>query len=240
MDIEKQRASYIDKKAKELLEYGFSNPVINKFKKLSQKEFEITDRPLTNKKGYFDNKLLLKRQRDLGTSQFKKFELLINNFPENAKKPKEFIEFYLDDIEKSERPKGLFSILTNKKIKLTDKEYWEMIISTWTMTEAQTYSVDRKFWAYMLTMFKPINEFKGTLKQVPNKFTAYRGGHIGGFSYTTNKEKALWFKNRWGDDTPLLQRETLREEVLFFTNDRQEFEVVLMPSCVAKKNREIE
>lgn len=230
------KEKWIKHQCEQLLEYGFAKKDLVAFKRIIKKEIEITQIIPSN----FD--FVLKKNRDLGSIQVKKFKFILDKFPNDAKEPFKIIEDYLIWIERGERPKALFALINNKNesIKLNNEDYWKLIIDTWIDCEAQTYGIDKMFWEDMLTKLKPIEKFKGTLKQVPDEFVAYRGGHIGGFSYSTNKKKAQWFQKRYGEEykneTPLFKRITKRKEVLFYTNSRKEFEVVLNPSVVNINN----
>jgi len=231
---------------------GFSKGAIKKFIKLCSREKDLQMKEIQG-----DWNKRLKILSDMGSIQAKKLNIVLDHMPEQPNyvsyepKPDDnptflVIDSYLSAIEKAERPKGLFNLLTHDNkdsFKLSDREYWEMIIDTWIMCEAQTYTQDKMFWGMMLKILKPIEELKGTLKEVPKEFVAYRGGNVGGFSYTTKLKTAKWFQNRYGEDygseIPILKRKTKREEVLFYENSRNEFEIVLNPDCVEQGNEEI-
>ena len=233
-------------------EIGFSKEAVKKFKKLCTREKELR---LKDIQGDWNKRI--KIILDLGSVQVKKLKIVLDHMPDQPHyvgydpKPDDnptflVIDSYLSEIEKNERPKGLFNLLTHDNkdsFKLSDKEYWNIIIDTWIMCEAQTYTQDKMFWEMMLKLLKPVEELKGTLKQVPKEFIAYRGGSVGGFSYTTKLKTAKWFKNRYGEDygadALLLKRKTKREEVLFYYTERGEFEVVLNPDCVDHGNEEL-
>ena len=67
-------------------------------------------------------------------------------------------------------------------------------------------------------------------KGLPVKFTIYRAGDPSGMSWTLKKKTADWFANRMqlcGVWVPICERRIKRIEVLFYTNRRNEHEVVL-------------
>ena len=249
IDWEVRYEGFFNQAVESFEETGFSKEAVNKFKKLSTREKKLRIKQVQTG----DWKINL----DLGYVQVEKLKVVLDHMPDQPNyvgyepKPHDnptfrVIDAYINEIEKNERPKGLFKLLTHDNkdsFKLSDREYWNIIINTWVMCEAQTYTQDKEFWAMMLKIRKPIEELKGTLKQVPKEFIAYRGGSVGGFSYTTKLKTAKWFQGRYGIDygsgIPLLKRKTKREEVLFYYTERGEFEVVLNPDCVDHGNEEL-
>ena len=72
-----------------------------------------------------------------------------------------------------------------------------------------------------------------TLKLLPEEpFTIYRGGHIQGFSWTTDIELAKWFANRWGKKEPVWKATVSNGDVIGFYNGRKESEVIVYPPAM--------
>ena len=76
-------------------------------------------------------------------------------------------------------------------------------------------------------------EDKQMYNDLPKRFTIYRSGRFeNGLSWTLDKEKAEWFKNRTPYDeikNNLYERTIDKSEVLFCTNHRKEQEIVYVP-----------
>ena len=130
--------------------------------------------------------------------------------------------------DKNHSPMLLWDVMNKKDLFLTHTEIWELIIQVWINTENNNWGLNQEFWGNMLTRFPPIDSMRG---DIPKEFTCYRGGYKGGFSFTLDKEKAIWFRDRWGANPEhnLFERKTNRDDVLFYSDSREEKEVVIFP-----------
>lgn len=111
---------------------------------------------------------------------------------------------------------------------LTDKEHWEIVTTAWCQQELNSESGRVENWKNIFNLRKPLASLKRSL---PEKLTIYRAGHPNGMSWTRKKEVAEWFANRWanfGIFVPIVKRKVKRSDVLFYTNQRQEHEVVII------------
>ena len=125
-------------------------------------------------------------------------------------------------------PVLLWDVMNKEDLFLEPIEIWELIRETWTSSENNNWGLNKEFWGNMLTRFPPIDSLR---EDLPNEFICYRGGYKGGFSFTLDKEKAIWFRDRWGANPEhnLFERKTNRDDVLFYSDERKEKEVVIYP-----------
>ena len=140
------------------------------------------------------------------------------------------VNYLIAITDKNYSPMLLWDVMNKKDLFLTHTEIWQLIIQVWTNTENNNWGLNKEFWGNMLTRFpQEDDKFREGLDE---EFICYRGGYEGGFSYTLDKEKAIWFRDRWGIQNPehkLFERKTNKQEVLFYTDNREEKEVVLLP-----------
>ena len=132
---------------------------------------------------------------------------------------------------------GLWDLLPNYQKTLSNKEHWQIIIDTWSMSEHNSQIHNRDKWIDILTLRNPIKYFKKNLK---NSIKVYRAGNLNGFSWTLNKEKAIEFQKRYTSNNPIyysnkikeveiISKEVKYEDVKFYNNLRDEEEIVLIP-----------
>ena len=111
---------------------------------------------------------------------------------------------------------------------LSDAEHWDLITTIWVQQELNSDSGRVPNWLSIFTMRAPIASLTAEL---PDKFTVYRAGDPSGLSWSRKKRVAQWFANRLhycGVVVPISKRLVTRSEVLFFTNARNEHEVVII------------
>lgn len=120
----------------------------------------------------------------------------------------------------------LLNILTKYAHCFSDEEHWEMITDYWVLQEMNTNGERLENWKKIFNLRPRINKL---VEKLPETFTAYRAGDESGFSWSLSKETAEWFQNRFSDvyETEIHQREFKRDEILFYTNSRNEQEVVV-------------
>ena len=118
---------------------------------------------------------------------------------------------------------------------LSTEEYWLLLKDSWSMSNAHN---DRKNnWLYLFNQ-KPI--IPSNTKGLHNEFIIYRAGDSKGLSWTLSREKANWFQKRnklFESTEPNLKDivneiwfiSTTRKKVFFYTDAREEKEVVLDP-----------
>lgn len=142
-----------------------------------------------------------------------------------------------------ERPYRLMA-LTRIAYKITDyKEYWELLGDVW--TDSENIWQNKKEWKNLLTVNYPFKEYfmseedRKEFENLPDKLKVYRGYVVGqnkqGFSYTLDKEKAIWFSKRFNKSGAIEELEVDKEDIFAYTNARNEQEVIILPK---RKKRE--
>ncbi|WP_297516621.1 hypothetical protein [Flavobacterium sp.] len=164
---------------------------------------------------YYNNQLMRKKER------LKEFE---NN--------KEF-ESYLFLIEKPFRVTFFSDLVKQHKIKKLSKKYWKILSSLWTGSE--NIFQNKELWDDLLKDKSNSHYFmsKKDLKffnSLENEFIVYRGySHWeNGYSYTLDKERAIWFADRFGQNGFVKERLVRKEEVFAYTNSREENEIIIL------------
>jgi hypothetical protein len=142
-------------------------------------------------------------------------------------------ESYLFLIEKPFRVLFFSELVRQKKIKKLSKTYWRILSSLWTGSE--NIFQHKELWKELLKdktnshyfMSKKDLEFYNSLE---NEFIVYRGYNQweDGYSYTIDKDVAIWFAERFGQNGLIRERLVKKEDVFAFTNSRQEKEIIII------------
>ena len=138
-------------------------------------------------------------------------------------------------VEKSFFDDELVNLINNYKLDVTDEEYWELVKDIWSRQEFNTDGKRKKNWKLIFSHRPSIPSLSNEL---PNRFTAYRAGKEDGFSWTLDRETAEWFHNRFKSqfgNIPFLTKPFTKNDVIFYTNSRNEQEVVIVPNKSKKK-----
>jgi len=118
--------------------------------------------------------------------------------------------------------------------KFTDVEVWNLINDVWTISEFNCGTEESsKYWR---EIFSIRDRPDSMIIDFPENITVYRGGHVGGFSWTEDLELAKWFQNRnamFFGECDLLQMEVTKRDILFSGN--REEEVVINPKTLDRK-----
>lgn len=164
---------------------------------------------------YYNTQLIRKKQK------LKEFE-----------KNNEF-ESYLFLIEKPFRVLFFSELVRQNKIKKLSKIYWRILSSLWTGSE--NIFQHKELWKELLKektnshyfMNKKDLEFYNSLE---NEFMVYRGYNQweDGYSYTIDKDIAIWFAERFGQNGIIKERLVKKEDVFAFTNSREEKEIIII------------
>lgn len=119
---------------------------------------------------------------------------------------------------------------------LDDKRYWTLLGEIWTDSENTWQNIDE--WNELLTSNRGYREYlmdendRKAFEEFPEKLTIYRG-HIGknkkGFSYTIDREKAVWFSKRFRNKGDVLEITVNKSEVLAYFGGRNEKEILYIP-----------
>lgn len=122
-------------------------------------------------------------------------------------------------------------LLTRYAHCLSDQEHWKILTDCWKMQKSDELNAAdtwRKLFAMRPTMPWLTAELPDLL---PEEFTVYRAGHATGMSWSLDRDVAEWFDTRTqklGGTSEMHERRIKRGDVLFYTNDRQEQEIVLL------------
>lgn len=117
-----------------------------------------------------------------------------------------------------------------------------IIIDLYVMLELPLYKLGIEVWAYLFDRCdrgRLLAEGDELPKELGSEFTIYRGQNLDedpGISWTLSKEKAAWFasvRNMKGlvknGKTGVIDMRVTIDDILFYTNERQEQEVVISP-----------
>lgn len=175
---------------------------------------------------------------------------LWNDFvSESGKLTVDEVSSMLSHIARPYRSKYLYQILTSKRgDKLTNSQVWNLIKETWSNVESVSQD---EYWSYIFSLRKTPPRYKREIQKSDKfkfidgdkYFFVYRGGHPMGLSWTLDEDTAKWFANRngrVGDNNNVHMKMISIDEVKFYTNDRNEEEVVIVPSNETHDIREIE
>lgn len=135
---------------------------------------------------------------------------------------------FLSYVDKAYFDTELVYLLTQHGAELTLDEYWELVIDCWCRQEFTTKGGRGDNWKIIFNhREKPCY----LVEELPETFIAYRAGEASGFSWTLDKEVADFFHQRFEEefgDIPMLTRTFSRNDVVFYTNIRNEKEVVII------------
>lgn len=138
-------------------------------------------------------------------------------------------EIFMSLISKQYLDQYLSSLITTHEISLTDDEWWKLVVTSWTRQEFNTGGIRSENWRKIFTFRNPIASLTDEL---PDIFTAYRAGNDDGFSWSLDEDTARWFEQRFKEqfgNIPFQERVFSKGNALFYTNARNEQEVVILP-----------
>lgn len=109
---------------------------------------------------------------------------------------------------------------------VSEEDHWSLIADCWIRQEFNCSGDKRDTWRKVFNLRKSI---PCLTEELPDTFTAYRAGSADGFSWTLSKEKAEWFQERFSAhyEVEIHERVFKREDALFYTNEREEEEVII-------------
>lgn len=118
---------------------------------------------------------------------------------------------------------------------LTGEQFWEYLADIWTDSENiwQNKSIYKKlFKKHLEHKHKFMSEDdKKVYNSLPEQVKVYRGHQNKnkiGFSYTTNKEKAEWFANRFNKGNGQVRERVIpKSKIIAYTNSRSEQEIII-------------
>jgi hypothetical protein len=138
----------------------------------------------------------------------------------------------------------------------TDRDFYECFRHVWIHSEGA--SNNKSLWLMMMESPRPgkekwlmTREELAHFESLPDTVTIYRGSStnkINGLSWTTDKDKAIWFGNRFnfGASQPPFNKECClttgqiaKADIFAVFLERRESEIVCDPKHVKRKTKEI-
>ena len=226
-------------------DYDFSEELITKFNKLLDK---VND----NEIGWIvrgdELSLIVKGHiRTLTMSFIPSFESEIDklsvridvhlNFLSKDKPTLRDLKDVIYDVHDGQREKTgiLLDCFENNGSGITDKEYWKLIMTTWSYGDFNSLCPFRKSnWRDLFKLRKRLTSFLDFFEE---EVLVYRGGNSKkGVSWTLSKDVGELFQRdndqhnyKSKKKSKLYQMKIKKTDILFFSNFRQELEVVVLP-----------
>jgi len=184
---------------------------------LLNKENKDTDTPV---------KVSVKDRHDHPADVFAKIRSDWISLRETEKPDYEEIDQKLFLIWRGCRVDAMVELLDYGKLEhLTDTQYWELVQDYWIDAEGPF-----RRWDDWLRLFEERETDSSLTSHLPDEVTIYRGGHQSGVSWTTSLETASWFARRFAfshGNIPVWETTIPKQKIIFFTNLREENEVLL-------------
>ncbi len=142
-------------------------------------------------------------------------------------------ESYLFLIEKPFRVTSFSELVKQNKIKRLSKKYWKILSFIW--TDSENIFQNKELWddllkdktnSHFFMSKKDLNFFNS----LENEFMVYRGytHWENGYSYSLDKERAVFFANRFGQNGKVKEMLVKKEDVFAYTNSREENEIIIL------------
>ena len=139
------------------------------------------------------------------------------------------------EIERLEKGEPVIDLDRFLATKLSDKFLTSLVLDVWSSVEFH-YDLIDDLWRTIFSSIT-ITEEDRNVTELPDNFDVYRAGTKEGLSWTIDIEKGKWFHVRNKEvfevedkHNYFLKMNVNKDEVLFYTNDRGEKEVVLIPN----------
>lgn len=168
--------------------------------------------------------------------------------PEQNYRMNKYLEYKLQAVEEAldkkeyatyiflhERPHRLEAFCDVER-KLTDEQYWELLGDVW--TDSENIWQNKIIWGALLTSDRPKREFfmnedeRAEFEKLPETLTIYRGYQPRknkiGYSYTTSKEKATWFANRFHKNGDVDTKKIKKKRIFAYLTRRNESEILFI------------
>lgn len=131
-----------------------------------------------------------------------------------------------------ERPHRLTALMDIEYM-LTPEQMYDIMFSVYTDSENiwQHYET----WVALLYPLTGEDPWKSVHELPEGDFTIYRGGSRNGISWTLDYDKASWFAKRFGAMDPVWKATVNRNEVVGYTDCRNEKEVIVSPEIIADR-----
>ena len=160
----------------------------------------------------------------------------------NAKEAleKQNYEKFVFTHEKPYRMEAFFRVMPDVILNKSPKYFFELFLEVWVNIE-NIWQYKDELLAPLIVLKRPdydefrfdedveLEEDEHGYITVYRGYCEYQGDGEDGYSFTTSLEKAKWFSNRLSNYPAVIKRKVKREDIIFTTNSRGEYEVVLMP-----------
>jgi hypothetical protein len=142
-------------------------------------------------------------------------------------------ECYLFLIEKPFRVTSFSELVKQNKIKRLSKKYWKILSFLW--TDSENIFQNKELWDDLLKdktnshFFMSKNDLN-FFNSLENEFMVYRGytHWENGYSYSLDKDRAVFFANRFGQNGKVKEMLVKKEDVFAYTNSREENEIIIL------------
>jgi hypothetical protein len=142
-------------------------------------------------------------------------------------------EGYLFLIERPFRVISFSELVKQNKIKRLSKKYWKILSFLW--TDSENIFQYKELWDDLLkdrtnSHFYMSKKDLNFFNSLENEFMVYRGytHWENGYSYSLDKERAVWFANRFGQNGKVKEMLVKKEDVFAYTNSRNEKEIIIL------------
>jgi len=166
--------------------------------------------------------------RNVAINRYKSYQELLSKGSLSAD---DIEKIFLSYVDKAYFDTELVFLVTKHCSNLTLDEYWNLVIDIWCRQEFTTGGDRGENWK---VIFNHRQRPEYLTKDLPEEFTAYRAGEETGFSWTLDKKIADKFFNRFNNqfgDIPMLKRNFTKNDAVFYTNRRNEKEVVIISNA---------
>ncbi|MGR5367016.1 hypothetical protein [Photobacterium damselae] len=135
------------------------------------------------------------------------------------------------------RLEGLLAMINHLKKESISEHYWELVSSVWIDSEdpcvfSSNIDVWKLLWgnSHRLTneSVTHLDTDKEKFDSLPDTIVIYRAGELSGLSWTTSIKTAEFFKKRRDRDCQLWSAKIKKSDIVWFTDDRGESEIVVI------------
>ena len=142
-------------------------------------------------------------------------------------------ESYLNLIQKTFRVNVFSDLVKQNKIEKLSEKYWKILSYLW--SDSENIFQNKELWDDLLNdktnshFFMNENDLD-FLNSLENEFMVYRGytHWENGYSYTLDRERAVRFANRLGQNGIVKEMLVKKEDVFAYNNSREENEIIIL------------
>ena len=138
-----------------------------------------------------------------------------------------FFKYVNEYLSEEDFAKTLINCYTQMEVIVDETNVTQKELVKWFEKANKTYLMDKKE--------------RKILEELPEKVTIYRGirdeEYMKGFSWTLSKNKGIWFAKRFDTDNQILLETVIdKKDILCYTNERNEEEVIINPKKLNVEN----